>query len=82
VNYTNPTANDLVDGVVDVTCAPASGSMFNVGSTLVTCKASDSAGNEATSTFHVNVRYAFTASSVRSTTCRRPTWSRRARGSR
>jgi hypothetical protein len=60
VNYTNPTANDLVDGVVDVTCAPASGSMFNVGSTLVTCKASDSAGNDATSTFHVNVRYAFT----------------------
>jgi hypothetical protein len=60
VTYTNPTATDLVDGPVDVSCAPPSGSTFNVGTTVVTCTAKDSRNNVATSTFNVIVSYAFT----------------------
>jgi hypothetical protein len=59
VTYTNPTATDLVDGLVTVTCAPGSGSTFAVGSSTVTCKAKDAHQNEATSTFPVIVSYAF-----------------------
>ena len=47
VNYTLPTASDLVDGPVGVTCTPVSGSTFNVGSTTVTCSATDATGNPA-----------------------------------
>jgi hypothetical protein len=54
VNYT-ATATDIVDGGVAITCAPASGSAFAVGSTLVTCSASDAHGNTATRTFTVQV---------------------------
>jgi hypothetical protein len=59
VAYTNPSANDLVDGVLDTTCAPPSGSTFHVGTTAVTCSVTDAAGNTATSTFDVIVSYAF-----------------------
>lgn len=56
VTYTLPTATDNVDGSVAVTCAPASGANFPVGTTSVTCSASDSAGNAATPvTFTVTV---------------------------
>jgi len=58
VTYTNPTATDDVDGAVAVSCTPASGSTFAVGSTTVTCTAQDMAGNTAQSTFVVGV-YAF-----------------------
>jgi hypothetical protein len=44
---------------VTVTCTPASGSVFGMGSNTVTCKAKDAHNNEATSTFHVNVSYNF-----------------------
>lgn len=37
-------------------CAPASGATFALGDTLVTCSASDAAGNAATSEFTVRVR--------------------------
>ena len=57
--YTTPTATDLVDTTVIVTCTPASGSTFNAGSTTVNCSATDHAGNAATSSFKVNVSYAF-----------------------
>ena len=60
VAYTNPSANDLVDGVLETTCAPPSGSTFHVGTTAVTCSVTDAAGNTATSTFDVIVSYAFT----------------------
>jgi hypothetical protein len=50
-------ANDVVDGSVDVNCSPASGSTFSIGSTTVNCSASDSHGNTATGAFNVNVVY-------------------------
>ena len=59
VTYTLPTASDLVDGSVAVTCLPASGSTFAIGSTTVNCSATDSHGNTGTSSFNVVVSYAF-----------------------
>jgi hypothetical protein len=55
VTYTNPTATDDQDGVVAVTCSPASGSTFPIGTTTVTCTTSDRAGNTATASFRVTV---------------------------
>src|SRR4051812_8440428 len=49
-------ASDAVDGAVPVTCDPASGSTFAVGTTTVTCSATDAAGNPAQGTFTVTVR--------------------------
>lgn len=54
VSYT-ATASDLVDGSVPITCTPPSGSTFSLGTTSVTCTASDSAGNAATGGFLVTV---------------------------
>jgi hypothetical protein len=56
VNYTSPTAVDLISGSRPVTCTPASGSTFT-GTTTVTCQASDTASpaNTATTTFTVTV---------------------------
>jgi hypothetical protein len=57
VAYTSPSASDAVDGAVSVSCAPASGSLFALGHTTVTCSAQDAAGNVApTQSFDVNVR--------------------------
>ena len=47
VTYLYPTANDNVDPTVEVTCEPATGSDFPMGPTVVTCNATDSAGNDA-----------------------------------
>lgn len=44
-------ANDDVDGAVPVQCSPASGAMFPIGTTTVTCTASDAAGNTASGSF-------------------------------
>jgi hypothetical protein len=55
VSYVSPVANDAVSGVVPVTCVPASGSTFALGTTTVACTASDAAGNIATAGFAVNV---------------------------
>jgi hypothetical protein len=38
VTYTKPTATDVVDGSVPVTCSPASGATFALGTTTVTCR--------------------------------------------
>jgi hypothetical protein len=58
VTYTSPTTSDLVDGGGVATCVPASGSQFTIGSTTVTCNATDAHGNAAApSTFKVNVYY-------------------------
>ena len=54
VVYDVPTATDN-SGEVDVTCVPASGSLFEVGETTVTCSAVDGDGNVTTSTFVVVV---------------------------
>ncbi len=55
-SYANPTATDLVDGAVPVTCAPASGSMFPLGTSTVSCSATDTHGNTAEASFNVKVR--------------------------
>jgi hypothetical protein len=49
-------ANDDVDGTVPVTCTPASGTSFAVGTTTVTCEARDTAGNAAVAAFDVTVQ--------------------------
>lgn len=49
-------ATDAVDGAVNVTCSAASGSLFALGTTTVTCTARDAAGNIASGSFNVTVR--------------------------
>jgi hypothetical protein len=53
------TVTDIVDGTDPVKCTPASGSTFALGTTTVTCNATDSHGNKATGTFQVLVQYAW-----------------------
>ena len=48
-------ATDAIDGSVAVSCAPQSGSTFPLGGTTVTCTASDTHNNTATSSFTVTV---------------------------
>jgi hypothetical protein len=57
VTYSTPTASDLVDGTVPVTCLPASGATFALASTLVTCTASDAHNNSSSTHFFVSVAY-------------------------
>ena len=49
------TATDGLGGTVTTVCTPASGSTFPVGTTPVTCTATDLVGNEATTAFTVTV---------------------------
>ncbi|HEY3035341.1 MAG TPA: HYR domain-containing protein [Streptosporangiaceae bacterium] len=55
VTYT-ATATDLVDGSVPVSCSPASGSTFALGTTTVNCSVTDSGGLTATGSFTVTVQ--------------------------
>ncbi|MFC8504575.1 HYR domain-containing protein [Pedococcus sp. NPDC057267] len=55
VTYSTPSATDAVDGDRPVTCTPASGSTFPLGSTTVTCVATDVTGNRGTTSFAVKV---------------------------
>ena len=48
-------AEDDVDGPVDVSCSPASGSTFPLGETEVVCTAEDDAGNEGSASFTITV---------------------------
>ena len=48
-------ASDIVDGQVSVGCDHASGDTFAVGTTTVSCSATDAAGNPASGSFHVTV---------------------------
>lgn len=48
-------ATDAQDGELPVTCDPASGALFPVGTTTVTCSATDSAGNTGTDTARFEV---------------------------
>ncbi|MDM5317031.1 HYR domain-containing protein [Fictibacillus sp. b24] len=54
VNYPDPTVSDNCPGVTS-SCIPVSGSFFPVGTTPVTCTATDASGNKATCTFTVTV---------------------------
>lgn len=56
VTYDAATASDLVDGNVGVTCLPASGAVFPLGTTPVACTATDEAGNDASGAFDVTVQ--------------------------
>lgn len=57
VDYVLPTAHDDFDGVDTlVSCLPASGDLFSVGVTKVTCTTEDSEQNQATSSFNVTVQ--------------------------
>jgi hypothetical protein len=51
------TARDDTDGIVPVQCSRVSGATFAVGDTVVTCTATDKAGNKATASFTVTVTY-------------------------
>lgn len=55
VTFTDPTATDDCDASPVVVCSPPSGSAFPVGTTTVTCTATDACGNESMSTFDVTV---------------------------
>ncbi len=56
VTYTSPATSDIVDGAGVASCSPASGATFALGNTTVTCNATDTNGNQATSTtFTVHV---------------------------
>lgn len=54
VTFPAPTASDNCPGV-SVVCSPPSGSTFPLGTTTVTCTATDGAGNPATCAFTVTV---------------------------
>jgi hypothetical protein len=58
VSYTAPLATDLVDGAQPASCVPEPGAAFPLGTSVVTCAATDVAGNHATDT-HFDVVVAF-----------------------
>jgi len=55
LNYTVPTASDLVDGTVPATCTTPSGSIVPLGKTVVSCNATDGRNNTTETTFTVTV---------------------------
>lgn len=54
VTYT-ASALDLVDGTTAVSCTPASGTLFPIGTTTVTCASTDAHGNSVSGSFPVTV---------------------------
>ena len=48
-------ASDLVSGALPVACQPVSGAIFPLGDTLVTCSATDAAGNTGSGSFTITV---------------------------
>jgi hypothetical protein len=55
LDYDLPEATDDRTAHPDVACSPASGSFFEVGTTTVTCTATDDSGNTASGSFDVVV---------------------------
>jgi len=55
VTFATPTATDNCDPTPTVVCDPASGSTFALGTTTVSCTATDASGNTASCTFTVTV---------------------------
>ena len=53
--YTEPTADDLSSAGASISCAPASGSVFPLGTTPVVCEAADLTGNTSEATFNIVV---------------------------
>jgi predicted extracellular nuclease len=56
VTFATPAAHDNLDPVVTVSCLPASGSVFAVRNTGVTCSTQDVAGNQSSVSFTVTVQ--------------------------
>jgi hypothetical protein len=56
VSWPAPTATDDVDDSVTVNCDKTSGDIFPLGTTTVTCSATDAAGNTASDSFAVTVQ--------------------------
>src|SRR5690606_39464565 len=54
ISWTGPPASDP-SGLAGQECTPASGSAFAVGDTLVTCSATDTLGNDSTTSFTVSI---------------------------
>jgi hypothetical protein len=57
LTYTAPGATDVADPAPTVGCSPASGSKVSVGTTKVTCTATDAAGNSTSGSFMVTVAF-------------------------
>jgi hypothetical protein len=55
VNYPAPTVGDNCPNNLNVICSPASGSVFPVGTTGVTCTVTDGGGNQTQCSFKVNI---------------------------
>jgi Tol biopolymer transport system component len=55
VNYPPGSIDDNASGIASTACLPASGSLFPVGDTTVTCTATDHAGNTSSAAFTVTV---------------------------
>jgi beta-glucosidase len=56
VDFAPPQALDPTDPDPSVTCTPPSGSTFPIGTTVVTCNATDQSGQVAVSSFRITVR--------------------------
>jgi len=57
LTYTAPGATDVADPAPTVGCGPASGSAVPVGTTKVTCTATDAAGNHTSASFTATVTF-------------------------
>ncbi len=57
ISYTLPTATDAGDPSPSVACDPASGSLFALGATTVTCTATDATGHATPASFVATVTY-------------------------
>jgi RHS repeat-associated protein len=54
--FTLPTATDDLDPFPTVSCSRESGSTFALGTTTITCTATDDAGNSSSASFRIQVR--------------------------
>ena len=56
VTYSGVSATDIVSGSLTPNCSKASGSNFTLGTTSVTCSATDGSGNNGSASFNVTVK--------------------------
>ena len=56
VYYDLPDAADNLGGTSDVICNPISGTLFDLGTTKITCNAMDAAGNVSNTIFFINIK--------------------------
>lgn len=63
VTFASPAYSDIVDGSGITTCSSPSGSFFPIGTTTVTCTATDNAGNSASISFTIQVNFVKSATS-------------------